>query len=225
MMRGAAGCQKDTAPVWTAVLAALENIQHQQQRLADAIQLQQDTLSASQQAFASQQQHLALAQERMLQRIIQLERRGQDDDQDHHHLEVSSELTNWVCPFCSKVLTHRHSFKGHIRRLVKQSSRPKCHLNPRDVSHLCLVHRFPGHDFYTQANNFCAAFYAFVARAISKARADDISRRLVNAWLESARARDGRPFPTCSYSSGPESDQGLFGISSDSSHWSSSGAL
>jgi hypothetical protein len=222
MVSGAAGYQKDPPAVWTAVLAALENIKHQQQCLADALQHQHDTLSASQQALASQQQHLSVAQERMMQRIIQLERRAQDDDQDNHHVEVS---TQWSCPLCNKPLLHRHSFKGHIRRLVKQSTRPKCHLNPRDDVHLSLVHRFAGPDFYTKATNFCMAFYAFVARAISKTRPDDISRRLVNTWLEAARARDGRPFPTCSYSSGPESDQGLCGISSDSSHWSSGGAL
>lgn len=222
-MSVAAGCRQDPAPVWTAVLAALASIQHQQQSLADAMQHQQDTLAASQAAFVSQQQHLSLTQDRLLQRVIQLERRAHIYDLDQcRPVAVSSH--QWPCPLCVKGLQDRHSFKGHIRRLVKQSSRPKCHLNPRDDAHKSLVHRFPGADFYTQANNFCSAFYAFVARAISKARADDISRRLVNAWLEAARARDGRPFPTCSYSSGPESDQGLFGAS-DSSHWSSSGAL
>lgn len=220
MVSVAAGCQKDPPAVWTSVLAALAHIQHQQQCLADSLQQQQAMLYASQQAFASQQQHLSSAQERMFQRIVQLENRAQDDYQGDHHVEVSSR---WPCPLCNKPLRHGPSFKGHMRRLVHHSTRPKCHLNPRDGVHLSLVQRFEGPDFYTKATNFCVAFYAFVARAISKTRHAEISRRLVNSWLEAARATDGRPFPTCSYSSGPESDQGAAGISSDS-FWSSGSA-
>ena len=217
MVNVAAGCQKDPPAVWTSVLAALANIQHQQQCLAESLQHQQSMLSASQQAFASQQQQLSSAQERMIQRIVQLEKRAQNDCQGDHHVEVSRR---WPCPLCNKPLKHAPSFKGHIRRLVNKSTRPKCHLNPRDGLHQSLVQRFEGSDFYTKATNFCIAFYAFVARAISKTRDPEISRRLVNAWLEAASASDGRSFPTCSYSSGPDSDQGAVGISSDS-FWSS----
>jgi hypothetical protein len=226
-MSAAVECRQvsqDPAPVWTSILAALASIQHQQQCLAEAMQHQQDTLAASQASFVTQQQHLSVTQDRLLQRIVNLERHAFGDDHVPRRA-VANASEQWPCPLCGKGLQDRHSFKGHIRRLVKQSSRPKCHLNPRDEVHQSLVHRFSGADFYTQARNFCAAFQSFVARAISKTRPDEISRRLVQEWLEAAHAIDGHPFPVCSYSSGPESDPTIVGNSGDAAIWSSSSAL
>ena len=221
------GCQQDPAPVWTSVLAALATIQHQQQSLADAMQLQQQSLASSQAAAAEHQRSMASAQNILLQRVVRLEQRVQDDVQMSDHLGRAAVGSEWPCPLCCKCLEHRHSFKGHIRRLVKPSSRPKCHLNPRDIHHCRLVSRFEGADFYSQATNFCAHFHAFVARAISKTRSDEASRRLVNEWLDAARATDGRSFPLCSCTSG-DSDGAAMVFSAgtgDSSNWSSSGAV
>ena len=220
------GCQADTAPVWTAVLASLAMIQHQQQCLADSMQLQQQALAQSQLAAAEHQRSMSAAQSTLLQRVVRLEQREQGAVQvaDRHDRDAGGP--EWTCPLCFKSLSHRHSFKGHIRRLVKQSTRPKCHLNPRDINHNRLVSRFAGADFFTKAANFCAHFYAFVARAISKSRPDDVSRRLVADWLNAAVATDGRAFPVCSCSSGDcDSDEAVVGLlSGDSSNWSSGNA-
>ena len=227
LMNVDAGCQADTAPVWTAVLSALAMIQHQQQCLADSMQLQQQALAQSQLSAAEHQRSMSAAQSTLLQRVVRLEQREQGTDQvaDRHVRDAGG--SEWPCPLCSKPLSHRHSFKGHIRRLVKQSTRPKCHLNPRDIHHNRLVSRFEGADFFSKAANFCAHFYAFVARAISKSRPDDVSRRLVAEWLNAARATDGRAFPVCSCSSGDcDSDDAVGGglFSGDSSNWSSGNA-
>ncbi len=103
-MNVAAGCQKDPPAVWTSVLAALATIQHQQQCLAESLQHQQTMLSAQQQAFASQQQHLSLAQERMAQRIALLENRAQDDCQgDHQDGPVRFVISHLSMPPASRV--------------------------------------------------------------------------------------------------------------------------
>jgi len=49
---------------------------------------------------------------------------------------------NWNCPLCGLQLQDEASFKGHIRRLVHASRRPKCHVNCRDRHRDQLVHRF-----------------------------------------------------------------------------------
>lgn len=200
------------APVWTAILSALHTIQHQQQVLSDA-----------QAAIYAQQSHIALKQDTMLHRVEVLESRlnGVVSGHDEAGRAASPYAVEspWHCPLCRRVLTHRHSFKGHIRRLVNMSSRPKCHLNPRNPDHVQLAHRFEGADFYTQSRNFCKHFQAFVSRAISKNRDEDVSRELVSEWLAAARASDGRAFPTCSNGSGPDSDAAVVMASSDSSSW------
>jgi hypothetical protein len=194
------------APVWTAILSALHSIQHQQQVLSDG-----------QAALYSQQHDMVLKQDTMLHRVSALEERLSGD------VSARSDPDNtdppWTCPLCRKTLSHRHSFKGHIRRLVNISSRPKCHLNPRNPEHLLLVHRFEGGDFFSQSSNFCHHFHAFVSRAISKSRADDASRELVREWLAAARASDGHPFPTCSHGSEADSDPAAIVASSESSGW------
>jgi hypothetical protein len=61
----------------------------------------------------------------------------------------------WQCPICGKVLQHKDSFRGHIRKLVHSSTRPKCHLNPSDDTHKLMVARFAGGNFYEKAQAFC----------------------------------------------------------------------
>ena len=103
----------------------------------------------------------------------------------------------WTCPLCCGSFEHSRSFKVHIRRLSQQCSRPKCCLNPRDIHHCLLVARFAGADFHSKAANFCAHFYAFVARAISPSRSVEVSSRLVAEWLDAAKCADGRALPEC----------------------------
>jgi hypothetical protein len=199
------------APIWTAILSALHSIQHQQQVLSEA-----------QSALYAQQRDMFLKQDTMLHRVVALEQRLVSDVSAHTDADPCRggiAALPWTCPLCLKPLSHRHSFKGHIRRLVNMSSRPKCHLNPRNPEHQLLVHRFEGGDFYARARNFCQHFQAFVSRAISKHRADDASRVLVREWLACARASDGCPFPTCSHGSEPESDAAVAWASSESSSW------
>ena len=92
------------------------------------------------------------------------------------------------CPVCSQVLMHKESFKGHIRKLVHQSSRPGCHLNPRDEDHRLLVRHFHGSTFCEQARNFCAEFYAQTRSSCTKRDDDEHSRRHISDWLAAAKA-------------------------------------
>lgn len=177
-----------------------------------SIQQQQHAMVAVQMSIQHKQQSMAAVQDLILQRVSNLEQqRGQESASSQHQRapgndnDAASEAP-WPCPLCPQLLMHRHSFKGHIRRLVRQSSRPKCHLNPRNPLHHELVHRFNGHDFYAQSQDFCQRFHDFVSRAISKSRSDHDCRMLVQSWLSAARATDERLFPTCNYSSGHESD-------------------
>jgi hypothetical protein len=101
------------------------------------------------------------------------------------------------CPLCHLHMQHAKSFKGHIRRLVVVSSRPRCHLNVQDPEHHNLVHRFVGSDFYQKSHNFCRSFYGFVRGAISAAYEPEESLVLVRTWLAACTSTNGDPFPEC----------------------------
>jgi hypothetical protein len=116
--------------------------------------------------------------------------------------DVASKL-NWNCPLCGLHLQDEASFKGHIRRLVHPSGRPKCHVNCRDEHHDQLVHRFHnGTDdsHYAVSHRFCVAFYGFVRCAISSHYSADDSFALIQTWLNAARSLDD-PFPNVEGSS------------------------
>jgi hypothetical protein len=110
---------------------------------------------------------------------------------------------NWNCPLCGLQLQDEVSFKGHIRRLVHASGRPKCHVNCRDQHHDQLVHRFQnGTDdsHFAVSHRFCVAFYGFVRCAISSRYNADESFDLIQTWLNAARSLD-EPFPNIDGSS------------------------
>ena len=115
---------------------------------------------------------------------------------------VASQL-NWNCPLCGLHLQDEVSFKGHIRRLVHPSGRPKCHVNCRDEDHDKLVHRFQNDtdaSHYAVSHRFCVAFYGFVRSAISSHYSADDSFALIQTWLNAARSLDD-PFPNVEGSS------------------------
>ncbi len=108
----------------------------------------------------------------------------------------SSNGPVWICPVCRLVLQHERSFKGHIRRLVDPSDRPKCHLNIHNSDHRSLTSRFEGDDFVAQSRTFCIAFYGFVRCAISAKYDASESFALIQSWLAAAQSHD-MPFPEC----------------------------
>lgn len=103
----------------------------------------------------------------------------------------------WSCPICGVILQDERSFKGHIRRLVDPSGRPKCHINIRDQRHVSLVSRFDGDDDYARGKQFCRAFYGFVRCAISAKFDPSESFVMIQSWLAAA-ASPHDPFPECS---------------------------
>lgn len=103
--------------------------------------------------------------------------------------------SRWSCPICHKGLAHKESFRGHIRKLVYSSTRPKCHLNPADERHATLVARFPGATFYERAKAFCTEFYTQVSWSCTKRDDDDQSFEHVKAWIGAALSDVERDFP------------------------------
>jgi len=206
-----------TVPMCAQILGALQTIQQQQLHMSlvqDEIRAQQLQMAASQAAILRRVDVLEAWQS---QQSYESESRGQVFSSSPSIFEQPSGVIGdseppWFCPLCPKHFKHRFSFRGHVRRLVQQSSRPKCHLNPRNAAHVALVRRFPGADFYDQARCFCREFHAFCSRVINRTRCDADARRLVQLWLDAARASDGRDFPECS--SCPESSDPVSGHSS-----------
>lgn len=107
--------------------------------------------------------------------------------------------SRWVCPICDAVLAHKESFKGHIRKLLSASGRSRCHLNPLDVDHRILVHRFPGADVQEQIAAFSREFYSQVCFSCTKRDDDNLSHAHVFAWIAAAKSNDTQgtviPFP------------------------------
>jgi hypothetical protein len=107
--------------------------------------------------------------------------------------------TRWVCPICDAVLKHKESFKGHIRKLLSASGRSRCHLNPLDVDHRIMVHRFPGVDIQDQIAAFSREFYSQVCVSCTQRDDDDLSHAHVFAWIAAAKSNVTQgnvvPFP------------------------------
>jgi hypothetical protein len=112
----------------------------------------------------------------------------------------------WRCPICGDVSQHAQSFKGHIRRLVYPSGRPKCHLNPSDEHHKRIVSRFgdEGDVFHVRQQKFCQAFHGFVRCVISAKYDENESHVLIASWIAAAMSPD-TPFPEHNGSSGSSS--------------------
>ena len=112
----------------------------------------------------------------------------------------------WICPVCSEILSHAPSFKGHIRRLVVRSKRPKCVLNAENIDHQVLVQRFEGASFETRCASFGRCFYGFVRCVISASYEPSESFDLVQRWLQAARSFE-IPFPVCPKSNSDSSQR------------------
>ena len=119
----------------------------------------------------------------------------------------------WICPVCSEHFLHANSFKGHIRRLVVPSSRPKCRLNPSDIRHQLLLQRFEGDSFDARSIAFCRNLYGFVRCVISAAFEPSESLALVERWLTAAKC-PGSDFPECPKLNSDSSGSGTSGASS-----------
>ena len=104
------------------------------------------------------------------------------------------QCLSWTCPVCGLTLSHKESFKGHIRKLVYPSKRPGCHMNSLIPQHQLLAHRFAGTNFYEQSYEFCKQFYHQVCVSCTKRDPDDVSLRHIWAWIDAART-DGADFP------------------------------
>jgi hypothetical protein len=117
---------------------------------------------------------------------------------------------NWVCPVCFEPLLHAKSFKGHIRRLVVPSSRPKCRMNPSDIRHQVLLQRFEGDSFDARSVEFCRTFYGFVRCVISASYEPSESLSLVQRWLMAAKS-PGSAFPECPNKNSDGSGSGTSG--------------
>jgi hypothetical protein len=101
---------------------------------------------------------------------------------------ISHNQIVWRCPICGLVCCDAPSFKGHIRRLVKPSSRPRCHLNPGDDNHKILISRFGQESqiFHHRQQIFCVAFYGFVRVVISAKYDVNDSFTLITSWMAAA---------------------------------------
>jgi hypothetical protein len=217
LMRPAAGSSNEL-PVYSQILSTLLAIQQQQSHMASV----QDEMRVVQNQIVSVQAGIAQRVESLEHWQIQQSNVSEASGifSSSPSLIAQASSVNgasaleppWLCPLCFKPYKHRFSFRGHVRRLVVRSTRPKCHLNPRNQMHQILVHRFPGDDFYAQGRAFCREFHEFCTRAINRTRSDADARRLVSSWLEAARASDGREFPECS--SSPDAADPVSGHSS-----------
>ena len=96
----------------------------------------------------------------------------------------------WICPVCEETYKHKESFKGHIRKLLSATGRSRCHLNPHNVDHRLLVHRFPGDNFEQQNAAFVREFYSQVCFSCTKRDADDLSHAHVFAWISAAKSNE-----------------------------------
>ena len=105
----------------------------------------------------------------------------------------------WICPVCEETYKHKESFKGHIRKLLYATGRSRCHLNPHNVDHRILVHRFPGENVQQQIAAFVREFYSQVCFSCTKRDADDLSHAHVFAWISAAKSNETQnsviPFP------------------------------
>lgn len=101
---------------------------------------------------------------------------------------ISHNPIVWRCPICGLVFCDAPSFKGHIRRLVKPSSRPRCHLNPGDDNHIIMISRFGQESqiFHHRQQIFCVAFYGFVRVVISAKYDVNDSFTLITSWMAAA---------------------------------------
>jgi hypothetical protein len=146
----------------------------------------------------------------ILNRVSSLEAREQSVASQHSRFSkrnasaagVTGAL--WYCPVCrSGPFHHAESFKGHIRKLLPEniSSRPKCRWKPQDQEHQILVHRFEGATFDDRCIAFSTAYYMFLRASISSSFTCADSFSMSAAWLDAAKAHDGRPFPELTSSS------------------------
>jgi len=145
-----------------------------------------DSILLVMQAMQQATKHISDQNQEMMKRIETIESRVNVLTAcDGEAPEIVNVRSRWKCHVCGKVLQDAASFKGHILRLYKPSSRPKCHMNPQDLRHQLMVARFGSEDavFHQRVPIFSAAYYRFVRVAISAKYDDDQSFELVSAWM------------------------------------------
>jgi hypothetical protein len=105
----------------------------------------------------------------------------------------------WICPICNENLSHRDSFKGHIR-LCFMLQHQRCRLMEDNVEHQALLRRFPNGAWDDRAAAFILEFYEQIRGCSSSLDPDHKSHAHIFGWLNAATSLDSAvPFP--SYSS------------------------
>ena len=131
---------------------------------------------------------LATTQNLILSRVSALEMSGAVSSASRVH----ASSTVWECPVCLKPFKHRSSFKGHIFRLAHPSSRPKCHLSPRNPDHVKLLDdpRFAADTFQESAEKFYQCYWHTVHELSSSTLSSEQSNAMIQAWLKDDNGED-----------------------------------
>ena len=98
---------------------------------------------------------------------------------------IPDRSLSWICPVCHRNLANRASFKGHVRRMIKKSSRPRCRLSARCSRHQSIVSCFPGVDFDSKSLAFNQEFYDIVRPLCSERIPELQAHEDIYTWLQS----------------------------------------
>lgn len=166
-----------------------------------------DSILLYMRALRQDTQQIQIQNQSIMDRILAIESRVQELHPGAGAAPDVADVTitsvAWQCPVCGLVLQDAATFKGHIRRLVHTSSRPRCHLNPSDDNHKVLISRFGADedDFHRRQQLFSRAFYGFVRVVISAKYDENDSFTLITSWIAAAMS-SGLAFPEVPVTSG-----------------------
>jgi hypothetical protein len=110
--------------------------------------------------------------------------RSHHRDEPHCAFMIQSAY-EWVFPVCKQDFKHRESFKGHIRGLLQHV---RCVWSAEDASHVSLVSKFQGDDFYSKAASCSAAMYAEVCACTSSMDSEAQSHAHIFDWISAAQS-------------------------------------
>lgn len=95
----------------------------------------------------------------------------------------------WDCPICGTELSHRESFKGHMRlRVTEQIQR--CRLMEDNIEHQALLNRFTDGDWNARDKAFTSEFYEQVVACTTSLDPVIKSHEHIFDWLKAAASTD-----------------------------------
>lgn len=167
--------------VLSGILHALQSMRHEQQSFQLSVNVR---LSMIERHVGSREcdQHPAqavVAPSQAQSRSRSCSRRRDDTGQG----------LEWICPICGEHLSHRESFKGHVR-LCALSQHQRCRLMEDNVEHQALLSRFLDGDWNDRSKAFTAEFYDQIRVCSSSLDPVIKSHEHIFGWLKAATSQD-----------------------------------